>query len=103
MEYQKKEVHLGEGDKDVVELDKNSPRFQRARELMTRMVLAERTDMLAKAQVLDLRQSGLDDSVSDLWSAMPRVAKEHEVSLAEGSDEPLRAEQPEDQGEVSAC
>ena len=99
MENQKKEVRLPEMDNDIVEVDKQSPRFQRAQELMKRMVMAQRVAMLAKAQALDLRQSGVDDSVSDLWGEMPLVAKEHEVSLGEDSKEPLRAEESEFDGE----
>ena len=105
MEYQKKEVRLSELDNDIVEVDKQSPRFQRAQELMKRMVMAQRVAMLVKAQALDLRQSGVDDSLSELWGEMPVMGKEHEVSLGDVSKEPLRTEESEfyDQGEVSPC
>ena len=105
MEYQKKEVRLTGMDNNIVEVDKQSPRFQRAQELMVRMVTAKRAAMLVKAQALDLRQSGVDDSLSDLWSEMPVVGKEHETSLGDVPKEPLRADDPEfdDQGEVSPC
>ena len=105
MENQKKDVHLTGLDKDIVEVDKSSPRFQRAQKLMKRMVMAERVAKLIEAQALDLRQSGVDDSLSDLWDEMPLVAKQHEALLGDVPEELLRAEEPEfdDQGEVSPC
>ena len=105
MEYQKKEVRLTEMDNDIVEVDKQSPRFRHAQELMIRMVTAKRAAMLAEAQALDLRQSGVDDSLPDLWGEMPIMGKEHEVSLGDLSSEPLMSEESEfdDRGEMSPC
>ena len=105
MENQKKDVHRTGLDKDIVEVDKSSPRYHRAQSLMKRMVTAQRAAMAIEAQALDLRQSGVDDSLSDLWDEMPLVAKQHEALLGDVPKELLRAEEPEfdDQGEVSPC
>ncbi len=89
-------------DNDIVEVDKHSPRFQRAKELMNRMVTAERVAMLGKAQALDLRQSDVDDSPSDLWGGMPVMGKEHDLSAGDVSKRPPRSELDE-QEEVSPC
>ena len=105
MENQKKDVHLTGLDKDIVEVDKSSPRYHHAKKLLNRMVTAQRAAMAIEAQALDLRQSGVDDSLSDLWDEMPLVAKQHEDLLGDVPEELLRAEEPEfdDQGEVSPC
>ena len=103
MENQEREVRLTVSDNDIVEMDKGSPRFPYAEDLLTRIVTAERAAMMAEAQALGLGEPGADGTPSDLWGEMPLAAKEHEVSLGEGHEDPLIAEDSEfdTQGEVS--
>ena len=111
MAKENEDIRPDEADKknieDIVELDKNSPVLQRARELMARAVIRERLAILAEIQALDLRGSGLEDSASDLWGEMPLVARKHESSLEDGTgaDESPGAEDSEfgDYGGVPAC
>ena len=65
---------------DVVELDKGNPVSRRFCDLIARAVIKQRLAAWAEAQALD---SGLEDPASELWSEMPRVAREHEASLGE--------------------
>ena len=75
-------THDGEWDnKDIVELDKDSPVLQRARDVMVRAVIKQRLAILAEIQASDLRGSGVEDTVSGLWGEMPRMAREHEASV----------------------
>ena len=76
------DIRLGEGDnKNAVKLDKNSPVLQRARDLIVRAVIKERLALLSDFQAQALRDSGEGNSASELWSEMPRLAREHEGAL----------------------
>ena len=75
---------------------------------MTRAVIKQRLAKLAEMQALDPNGSEVEQPVSELWSEMPLVAKEHEASLEDedaGVNEPLRAEDSErgDCGGVTVC
>ena len=82
------DIRLGEEDnKNAVRLDKNSPVLQRIRELMIRVVITERMALWpeAQAQAQALKDSGEGNSASELWSEMPRSAREHEGALEDGN------------------
>ena len=92
-----KDIRLGEEDnKNVVRLDKNSPVLQRARDLMVRAVIKERLALLSDFQAQALRDSGEGNSASELWSEMPRLAREHEGALEDGNLEGNESPQAED-------
>ena len=81
-----RDIRLGEDDNNnAVKLDKNSPVFQRALDLVARAVTKERLAMLSDAQAKVLRDSGEGNSALDLWSEMPRSAREHEGALEDGN------------------
>ena len=81
-----KDIRLGEEDnKNVVGLDKNSPVLQRVHDLMVRAVIKERLALHSDAQAQALKDSGEGNSASELWSEMPRSAREHEGALEDGN------------------
>ena len=91
------DIRLGEGDnKNAVKLDKNSPVLQRARDLIVRAVIKERLALLSEAQAQALRDSGKGNSAWELWSEMPRSAREHEGALEDGNLEGNGSPQAED-------
>ena len=59
--------------------------MQRAHELMVRAVIKERLALLSDVQAQTLRDSGEGNSASELWSEMPRSAREHEGVLEDGN------------------
>ena len=82
----KNEIRLGaEDNKDVVGLDKIDPVLQRAQEVMARAIIKQRLAVLSDTQALVLRDSGAEDSASEVWDEMPWLAKEHEGSMEDGS------------------
>ena len=91
MTERKKQIRLGaEDNKDVVGLDKIDPVLQRAQEVMARAIIKQRLAVLSDTQALVLRDSGAEDSASEdsaseVWDEMPRLAREHEGSMEDGS------------------
>ena len=92
-----RDIRLGEdNNKNAVQLDKHSPVLQRAHELMVRAVIKERLALLSDVQAQALRDSGEGNSASELWSEMPRSAREHEGALEDGNLEGNGSPQAED-------
>ena len=61
--------------------------MKRARNLLVRGIIKEGLAMQAKIQAQALQDSEVGETASGAWEEMPRMAREHEASLADGDAE----------------